>query len=333
MKTCVRILVIAVLCSAMPLLAGMGLRSLLFEDFEGIVPPALPPGWLATNANGDQGIWETKSYGGVNWGRSCIRYVADPVSPGPADDWFFTSGVTLSAGVSHTLEFQYRCSSASHPEALGVYLGLAQDPGSMTGPIWSDGGIVNEDYQQASVGFSVGASGTYYIGFHAESLPGMMRLYVDDVSLLEPEYDLDLKMGMTKSLYEAGIPTYSAGDTIECFASIRNVGSGGTILYKELSLGEGVTDTQLGFDITGPDGLTVPFICKIEKKGPPGARHFVSVPVDSLIGKSLDLWGCYGFDLLGMYTIVAHFQNYSDPDSIGAWKGELLSDPVDIILE
>ena len=114
-----------------------------------------------------------------------------------------------------------------------------------------------------------------------------------------PEYSLDLKLGMTQSLWNTGVPTYTAGDTIECFVSIENAAAGSQILYKELSLGEGETDTQLGFDITGPDAQPVPFVCKIEKSGPPGAIHFTTVLPDSLIGKVFELWGCYGFEMLG----------------------------------
>ena len=110
------IMAILVLGLALPSFAGYGYRSVLFENFESISPPNLPSGWATVNANGDQGIWETRRYNGVKWGRNCIRYVRDPLTP--ANDWVFTSGVDLLVGEDYTLEFMYRASSASHPEAM-----------------------------------------------------------------------------------------------------------------------------------------------------------------------------------------------------------------------
>jgi hypothetical protein len=322
-----------VLILTVPSLAGTGLRNVLFEDFQGITPPALPSGWVALNANGDLGTWETRVYGGVNWGRYCIRYAPDPFAPAPADDWFFTHGVTLSSGDTYTLEFQYKGSSAAHVEAMSVYAGTTQDPLSMSVGIWSDPAIMNDDYLKSSSTFTVPVSGTYYLGFHAHSGPGQRRLFVDDINLLMPETGLELRLSMTQSLWNAGVPTYTAGDTVECFITIENIGAASQVVYKELSLGEGETDTQMGFDIIGPDAQPVPFICKIEKGGPPTAIHYTTVDPDSMIGKVYDLWHCYGFEMLGSYTIEAHYKNYADPDGIGAWKGELMSDPVVITLE
>jgi hypothetical protein len=231
------------------------------------------------------------------------------------------------------IEFRYKTSSAMAPQAMTVAAGPAQDPMSMSVGIWTDAAIINDDYLKASVAFSVPTPGTYYLGFYSFHPVGQGRLHVDDINLLEIGAEIDLKLSMTKSLTDPGPLTYTAGDTIDCFISLTNTGGGSHILYRELSLGEGETDTQLGFDITDPVGQSVPFICKIEKSGPPGAIHFTTVLPDSVIGKVFELWGCYGFELLGDYTIEAHYKNYADPDGIGAWKGELLSDPVIITLE
>jgi hypothetical protein len=333
MKAQLATVVLAFLIFAQPAAGQVSSESVLFEDFESISPPALPAGWTSVNANGDLGVWETKAYGGVNWGRQCIRYISDPSNPGGADDWFFTSGIDLSDAELYTLEFQYRSSSAANPEVLVVSAGTAPDPLAMTIGIWANGAIVNTEYEKASAGLTVPASSTYYIGFHVQSPATSKRLYVDDMNVLVPRDQLELHLAMTKSLYGPGIPTYTAGDTIECFVALENISGGPLVVYEQLSLGEGVTDTQLGFDIIGPDGLPVPMINKPEKSGPPGAVHFTILEPDSIVGKVVGLWGWYGFELPGNYSIEAHYQNYSDPGGIGAWTGEVLSNPVDIILE
>ena len=52
-----------------------------------------------------------------------------------------------------------------------------------------------------------------------------------------------------------------------------------------------------------------------------------------MAGKVVDLRGWYMFDTAGEYTIEAHYKNYADPDSVGAWMGDLFSAPVVIIVE
>ena len=198
MKVKVPSIVLLVSVFVLPSFAGYGLRSLLFEDFESAVPPALPSGWVAINVNGDLGVWGTRAYGGVRWHHPCVRYINDLYTS--ADDWLFTSGVGLVTGTQYTLEFMYRRSSSGHLEALSVFAGQAQDPTSMPVAIWSDLAIMNTDYLKAAADFTVPVTGTYYIGFHAESSPGVGRLYVDEIDILMPEDRLEVDMGLTQEL-------------------------------------------------------------------------------------------------------------------------------------
>ena len=173
MKAKSLILIMAVLVLSTASFAAWGFKSLLFEDFEEVSPPGLPPGWIALNANGDTAEWETRSYGGVTWGRDCIRYNNDPINQ--SDDWFFTSGIDLEAH-DYDLYFMYRCSSAGHPESLSVWIGTAQDPDSMTMPAWSNPAITNTDYEKAQGWFLVSTPGTYYLGFHVVPIVSVVSI-------------------------------------------------------------------------------------------------------------------------------------------------------------
>jgi hypothetical protein len=323
--------IVLLLLFGTPLLASHGFRSVFYEDFEGISPPALPAGWVTVNANGDTGTWDTRTYGGYKGGPNCMRYFRDPYQG--ADDWFFTSGISVTAGQTYTLEFMYRASDAAFPEALSVFAGTAQNAGGMTIPLWSDPAITNTDFLEAVGGFVAPSSGTYYIGFHAESAVNMRRLYVDDLNLTVPETDLELRMGLTQELYQTGTLTYTLGDSIECMTYIVNNGSTPVVINEAFSVGSGGRKTYVDFEIEDPFGLPVTCLIYYSKMGPLEPHHFSALYPDSVSGKFIDLYEWHDFREVGLHTIRAHYRNYTDPFSTGAWMGELVSDPVVIELE
>jgi hypothetical protein len=315
----------------LPSIAGYGLRSLLFEDFDSAVPPGLPSGWIAINANGDLGVWETRGYGGVTWHHPCVRYVNDLYTS--ADDWLFTSGVSLTTGVQYTLEFMYRRSSGGHVEALSIFAGQAQDPTSVPVAIWSAPAVTNTDYLKAAAAFTVPVSGTYYIGFHAESPAGVGRLYVDEIDILMPEDRLEVDLGLTQELYQTGTLTYGVGDTIECMTYVVNVGDSALTINNAFAIGAGDKSTNLQFEITAPGDSILRIINIYEMMLPLEPKHFSLIQPDSLMVKFIDLDEWYDMDTPGQYTIEARYMNYADPFGMDAWMGYLVSDPVIIIIE
>lgn len=315
---------------ALPSLAGVGLESLLYENFESISPPALPSGWSIQNPGGDPGAWGTRAYGGVTWGRQCIRYKGDPGAP--ANDWFFTLGVQLAAGEVYEIVFMTRVSSAMQPYNLGVWAGMAQNPADMTLMI-TDVPVGWTEYEETGADFIAPGTGTYYFGFYCTAPPNPFRLLVDDVRVMMNENELQLGLGMVKPLYEDP-PVFNVGDdTVSAFVYLKNAGPTATVMNTRFAVGKWPSDTEIQFMVFGPDGLERPIINMFSKSRPAGASDFYSIQPDSTAGKVVNLWNWYEFDMIGDYTIWAIYRNYSDPGGLGAWTGQLESDPVIITVQ
>jgi len=330
MKWKVLISALLALMLALPSLAGVGFESLLYERFESISPPALPSGWSIVNPDGDAGAWEARAYGGVTWGRQCIRFKGDPGTP--ANDWFFTSGVQLAAGETYEVVFMTRVSSVLQPYNLAVWAGTAQNPADMTLMI-TDIPVSWTEYEETGADFIAPAAGTYYFGFYCTAPPNPFRLFVDDVKVLTNEDELQLGLGMVQSLYEDP-PVFSPGDdTISAFVYLKNSGAAATVMNTRFAVGKWPSDTELQFMVMGPDGLERPIINMFSKSRPAGADDFYALQPDSTAGKVVNLWNWYEFDMIGDYTIWAIYRNYSDPGWLGAWTGELESDPVIITVQ
>ncbi len=322
-------LLVAVL--AVPAFSQMGCKTVLREDFESISPPDLPPDWAVVNANGDLGEWGTRGYGGVKWGKQCIRFTSDPVNPG--DDWFFTEGVYLDVTQYYEIFWMLRTSDSLYHD-LRVYLCTAQHPDSAFQLVALNVGNCPEYEGDRTMGHNVSPpqSGTHYIGFHAASPPNSGRLYIDDIELWIYETDLQLLLGATKEI-EGYPPTYGPNDTIEVFTGLKNYGTDTPVVNKRLSVGRWPSDVELEFVVVGPDGLQRPCLNMYAKKGLLNDSHFQYLPPDSTVGKNVNLWTWYNFDMLGPYSIWAVYRNFSDPGGLGAWIGEIRSNPITVTIE
>lgn len=314
---------------ASPCFAYHGERSLLFENFESVAPPTLPAGWVVLNPAGDVGAWEVRKFGGVPWGVQCIRYRGDPANP--ADDWFFTPAVNLSAGVPCSVSCMVRTSVTTTLMNLEVYAGTAATPASMVHVVKPIHVVDWTSYAEETGAFVPPAAGAYYIGWRVVGPPGTGRLDVDDVDVTVPETNLRLSLGMTRELDLVPL-VFSSDDTMEACAYVENVGAASPMLNTRFSVGRWPSATELDFNITGPAGR-LPIINMFAKMGDLKSSHFTPLAPGQIAGKTLNLWGWYQFDLPGVYTIEVHYRNYSDPGGLGAWKGELVADPVTITIE
>jgi hypothetical protein len=333
MKSKLAIATLAILLAVPPIHGGFGFRSLLREDFESISPPSLPSGWVITNDNGDLGVWQTRAYGGVTWGKQCVRYISDPGGVTGGDDWCFSPGIDLDAGETYEVRFMYRCSTPGTPEAMSVWFGTAQAGGSMTEMVFIDPAIANTDYVEGAGMFTPVASGTYYVGFHAESPPGSGRLFLDDINVLTDNVEgLELTL-MMPGMMEQDPPVYAPDDSIVALVYVENNGGTTPLMNRRLSVGQWPSDVEIEFVVTDPFGQDVPCINMYSRKLDIGPEWFSTVEPDSLFAKFVNLWNWYRFETLGTYMIYAHYRNYADPGGMGAWQGELISDPVVITVE
>ena len=314
---------------ASPCLAFHGERSLLFEDFEAVSPPAPPAGWVVVNPAGDAGTWEARPYGGVAWGVRCIRYRCDAVQP--ADDWVFTTALTLSAGVQYDLSYMVRGGLTAPFTNLEVFVGTAPTPGAMTTVLRPLHPVDWSSYVEEAGSFVPPVGGTYYIGWHAVGPAAAARLFLDEVDVTTPETGLRLSLGVTKELDLAPL-VFSPSDTVDVCVYVENLGAASQLVNTRFTVGRYPSNTELDFYITGPTGR-LPIINMFQKLGELTDAHFSSLGPGQITGRPVNLWSWYEFDTPGVYTIEAHYRNYSDPGGLGAWKGELVADPVTITIE
>ena len=148
-----------------------------FEDFENITTPYLPSCMTVEDANNDGNKWRTQNSYGFS-GNGTV-YVGTP-SNKSSDDWFFTPGFTLQAGVSYEIAFVY--SSVGGHESLELKYGDYPDVSSMNGTvIWADNDIVDWSFTLGKADITPTATGVYYFGFHSNSPIGSGGIYLDDI--------------------------------------------------------------------------------------------------------------------------------------------------------
>lgn len=137
-------------------------------------------GWKIYNNNEDAYTWTIRNTGGRTQ-PYCIRY--DYSSWLPAEDWFVSQCINLDATQTYKLDFWYKCEDAQWPEKLKVFLGDAQQPAALDTLLIDLPNIVNSNYQEATIYFTVPSTGLYYIGWYCYSDALMFNLYVDDIFL------------------------------------------------------------------------------------------------------------------------------------------------------
>ncbi|MGI4863948.1 MAG: fibronectin type III domain-containing protein [Janthinobacterium lividum] len=162
------------------------------ENFDGVTAPALPCGVTVINANNDTKTWvNTANATYAASGTNAMTYTYNLT--GPADDWFFTNALQMTAGKSYQLQFKYRVYLASYPEAMEVKVGTSNTVAGQTTTLFTNNNLINVTYATTTAGsipgqvmlFTPTTTGVYYFGFHATSLTNQYNLYVDDLRVDE----------------------------------------------------------------------------------------------------------------------------------------------------
>ena len=160
------------------------------QNFDAVTAPALPCGVTVLDANSDNTTW-ANSTTSPNSTPNSMRYTRSTTVA--ADDWFFTNGLTMTAGLSYQVQFKYRANSATSAEALEVKAGSATTAAGQTATVFSNTNITNTTYAIAGAGAAAGqvgiftptTSGVYYFGFHAISVANRSGINVDDIQVTE----------------------------------------------------------------------------------------------------------------------------------------------------
>lgn len=153
------------------------------ENFDGAATPNLPTCTTREDLNNDGSTWKTIAAPAGFSGKT-LQYAYNLVNA--ANDWFYTTGLNLTAGTSYTLTFKYGKSSSIGTEKLKVAYGTGPTTTAMTNllqdylSVPGGSGIVNNGV----LTFTPSATGVYYIGFQAYSAANEYELYLDDVAVL-----------------------------------------------------------------------------------------------------------------------------------------------------
>lgn len=150
----------------------------------------------------------------------------------PANDWFYTNGLNLTAGTTYRFSFKYGNSNSSFTEKLEVKYGTANSAETMSNSLFNFTTINSGVPQNATIDFSPASSGVYYFGFHSYSNANQSNLFLDNISLVvAPVCASPLTLNIS-SLSSTSVslnwPTPSVGIPLNYLLELRTSGAGGS---------------------------------------------------------------------------------------------------------
>jgi trimeric autotransporter adhesin len=150
------------------------------QNFESVTVPAIPQCTLVINA-GSGNAWNTAFNPGSGFTTNVLNYSYN--STNPANTWFFTRGVNLTAGTSYRIAYNYGNNSTFYAESLKVAYGTSATVASMTNPLADHPTINQNAIQYNQVDFTPTVTGIYYFGFQAYSIANLLNLFVDNITV------------------------------------------------------------------------------------------------------------------------------------------------------
>lgn len=142
-------------------------------------------GWVIYDANADGWTWyystNTTTPNSPDSGQHARCQTNFDNATIASDDWLFSPGFSLTAGVTYRIGFNYGAGGSSWPEKLAVHIGMSRTVPAMTTQFFDNQNITNTSWLPGSGTFAPSTSGTYYVGFHAHSDPSRYRVGIDDL--------------------------------------------------------------------------------------------------------------------------------------------------------
>lgn len=160
------------------------------EDFESTSAGSFPSCTYATYASPWGDGMEVRDYGSY-------PYSLDNHTPGGTNylyagyytgmyspDYFFTPGFPLTTGKTYQFSFWYNTDGYG-PYTIGAYIGNDQTASAMTTAIGPDIYPNNTTYQQYVTNFTVGTTGSYFVGIKIQETTWYYGVVIDDIGLME----------------------------------------------------------------------------------------------------------------------------------------------------
>ncbi|QBZ99009.1 fibronectin type III domain-containing protein [Flavobacterium sangjuense] len=153
-----------------------------FQNFDTTPVATVPTCFTITNNNSDSVLWQVQNSIASSTPNAIHLATNNPID---SDDWFFTPGLSLTAGVSYRLKFKYNTTSVgTYTENLRVRLGNGPSESSMNITILDLPNLVNTVYQTATIDFTPVTNDVYYLGFQGYSFANQSKIVVDDISVI-----------------------------------------------------------------------------------------------------------------------------------------------------
>lgn len=132
---------------------------------------------LVENVNNDNETWKVLTANQAGFTAPYLRYKYHGTNAG--NDWFFTKGLALEAGVNYRLRYKYGTSTLE--EKLKISIGQEQNSSAMNQVIFDHGTFTQNSPNTKEIFFTVPTSGNYYVGFHSYSATNKWYIYLDDI--------------------------------------------------------------------------------------------------------------------------------------------------------
>jgi len=147
-------------------------------NFENATVPNLPLCTTSQNA-GTGNNWRTANNPGVGFNSKVLNYPWN--GSNAANAWFYTNTVSLVAGTTYNVSYQYGNDFSFYTESMKVAYGATANATAMTTVI-ADHPTINQATMQSNTAtFTPAVSGDYVIGFHAYSIANQNQLYLDNI--------------------------------------------------------------------------------------------------------------------------------------------------------
>ncbi|MFN3753736.1 fibronectin type III domain-containing protein [Flavobacterium sp.] len=153
-----------------------------FQNFDTTAVNSVPLCFTVTNDNADAISWNVQNSFAASTPNSFHLATNSGLD---TNDWFFTPGLNLTAGVTYRLRFKYNTQSAgSFAENLRVRLGTGPTETLMNNTILDLSNIINTVYQTATVDFTPVTNNIFYLGFQGYSFANQSKIMIDDISVI-----------------------------------------------------------------------------------------------------------------------------------------------------
>lgn len=230
-----------------------------FQNFDTTPINTIPTCFTIADNNTDAVTWKVQNSLSASTPNSFHLATNNPAD---TDDWFFTAGLDLTAGVTYRLKFKYNTLSAgSFAENLRVRLGTGPSEVNMNNTILDLSSIINTVYQTATVDFTPVTNSVFYLGFQGYSFGNQSKIMIDDISVIvsptcfEPVNLVVTTVGSTTAgiSWEPSSPEPDNG--YEYYVSTSNVTPGGAVTPTG-TVGFGITTAT----ITGLNPATLYYV-------------------------------------------------------------------------